>query len=232
MPEFADRLGYLEDWKQASLLSVESSRCPTWYRPGLLLIGDAAHVMGPIGAVGINCAIQDAVVAANVLTEPLKKSQMQLKDLDFRYLTAVQRRREWSTRFIQGVQALMQRRVLASALRSDVSFTPPLLLRLLLRVPILRDLPGYIFAFGIWPVRVKNWRLKNWPAPVLVASLFRSVLTCSVRSAGPTLIFLSYSSQNALFGAVPRQGFAIVWGVNRLLRPLPLRSSLLSFVRR
>src|SRR5215216_7759515 len=64
IPEFADRVGHLEDWRQASLLSVESSRCPRWYRPGLLLIGDAAHVMSPVGGVGINYAIQDAVTAA------------------------------------------------------------------------------------------------------------------------------------------------------------------------
>jgi 2-polyprenyl-6-methoxyphenol hydroxylase-like FAD-dependent oxidoreductase len=90
----------LEEWKQVSLLSVESSRCPRWYRRGLLLIGDAAHVMSPVGGVGINYAIQDAVVAANVLAEPLKRSQSQLKDLDVRYLATVQWRRELPTRII------------------------------------------------------------------------------------------------------------------------------------
>src|SRR5918997_1701429 len=100
IPEFADRVECLEDWRQVSLLSVESSRCRRWDKPGLLLIGDAAHVMSPVGGVGINYAIQDAVVAANVLTEPLKKSQAQLKDLDPSYLAAVQRRREGPTRII------------------------------------------------------------------------------------------------------------------------------------
>jgi 2-polyprenyl-6-methoxyphenol hydroxylase-like FAD-dependent oxidoreductase len=76
-----------------SLLSVESSRCPRWYRPGLLLIGDAAHVMSPVGGVGINYAIQDAVVVANVLSGPLKESQVRLVDHDVRPLAAVQRRR-------------------------------------------------------------------------------------------------------------------------------------------
>ena len=156
VPEFADRMKHLEDWKQVSLLSVESSRCPRWYKAGLILIGDAAHVMSPVGGVGINYAIQDAVVAANVLAEPLKKSQRRLEDLDVRYLAAVQRRREWPTRIIQAFQAQIQRQILAPALRSNQPFAPPKLLRLLLRVPVLRDLPGRIVAFGVWPVRVKG----------------------------------------------------------------------------
>ena len=155
VPEFADRMKHLEDWKQVSLLSVESSRCPEWYRPGLLLIGDAAHVMSPVGGVGINYAIQDAVVAANVLAEPLKTCQQQLKDLDPSYLAAVQRRREWPTRVIQAFQAQIQRRILAPALNADRPFVPPLPLRLLLRVPLLRDLPARIIAFGPRRVRLK-----------------------------------------------------------------------------
>jgi 2-polyprenyl-6-methoxyphenol hydroxylase-like FAD-dependent oxidoreductase len=156
IPEFADRLEHLEDWKQVSLLSVESSRCPRWYRPGLLLIGDAAHVMSPVGGVGINYAIQDAVVAANVLAGPLKDSQAQLKDLDTKYLAAVQRRRELPTRFIQAVQTQIQRRVLASVLRSDQPLAPPGWLRLLPRVPLVRSVPARIFGLGLWPVRVKK----------------------------------------------------------------------------
>jgi 2-polyprenyl-6-methoxyphenol hydroxylase-like FAD-dependent oxidoreductase len=156
IPEFADRLEHLDDWKEVSLLSVESSRCPRWYRPGLLLIGDAAHVMSPVAGVGINYAIQDAAAAANLLTEPLKKSQSRLVDLDTKYLAAVQRRREWPTRFIQRFQAVIQRRVLASALRSSEPFAPPLPLRLLPRIPILRDFPAHLIAFGIWPVHVKK----------------------------------------------------------------------------
>ena len=156
IPEFADRVGHLEDWRQASLLSVESSRCPRWYRPGLLLIGDAAHVMSPVGGVGINYAIQDAVTAANVLAEPLKASQERLMDLDERYLAAVQRRRELPTRLIQRLQALIQQRILAPALRSNAPFAPPLFLRLLPHVPILRDIPARVVAFGFWPVLVKD----------------------------------------------------------------------------
>jgi 2-polyprenyl-6-methoxyphenol hydroxylase-like FAD-dependent oxidoreductase len=156
IPEFADRLEHLEDWRQVSLLSVESSRCPRWYRPGLLLIGDAAHVMSPVGGVGINYAIQDAVVAANVLAGPLKESRERLKDLDTKYLAAVQRRRELPTRFIQAIQTQIQRRVLANVLRSDRPLAPPGWLRLLPRMPFVRDIPARIVGFGLWPVRVKE----------------------------------------------------------------------------
>ena len=158
IPEFADRVEHLKDWKQVSLLSVESSRCPLWYKPGLLLIGDAAHVMSPVGGVGINYAIQDAVVAANMLAEPLKESQAQLKELDTRYLAAVQRRRELPTRFIQVVQTQIQRRVLASVLRSEQPLAPPRWLRLLSRVPLVRSVPARIFGLGLWRVRVKKER--------------------------------------------------------------------------
>jgi 2-polyprenyl-6-methoxyphenol hydroxylase-like FAD-dependent oxidoreductase len=156
IPEYADRVGHLEDWRQVSLLSVESSICPRWYRPGLLLIGDAAHVMSPVAGVGINYAIQDAVVAANVLGGPLQQSQERLVNLDTSHLAAVQRRRELPTRLIQRSQALLQRRVLAPALRSRVPFTPPPLLRLLPRIPGLRSVPARIIGFGFWPVHVKQ----------------------------------------------------------------------------
>jgi 2-polyprenyl-6-methoxyphenol hydroxylase-like FAD-dependent oxidoreductase len=156
MPEYADRIEHVKDWKQASLLSVESSICPRWYRPGLLLIGDAAHVMSPVAGVGINYAIQDAVAAANVLSGPLKNSQERLVNLDAKYLAAVQRRRELPTRLIQRFQALIQQRVLAPTLRSNAPFAPPPFLRLLLRVPIVRNIPSRIVAFGFWPVGVKQ----------------------------------------------------------------------------
>ena len=158
IPEYADRIEHLKDWKQASLLSVESSICPRWYRPGLLLIGDAAHVMSPVAGVGINYAIQDAVVAANALSRPLKRSQERLVDLDVRHLAAVQRRRELPTRLIQRFQALIQQRVLAPTLRSNEPFAPPLFLRLLIRVPIVRNIPSRIIAFGLWRVRAKEQR--------------------------------------------------------------------------
>jgi 2-polyprenyl-6-methoxyphenol hydroxylase-like FAD-dependent oxidoreductase len=151
VPEFAARVEHLEDWRQVSLLSVESSRCKRWYRPGLLLIGDAAHVMSPVGGVGINYAIQDAVVAANLLAGPLRAGRLRPEDL-----AAVQRRREWPTRIIQALQSLVQRRILAPALASEGPLAPPASFRLLTKVPVLRDIPARIIAFGVWPVRVRD----------------------------------------------------------------------------
>jgi 2-polyprenyl-6-methoxyphenol hydroxylase-like FAD-dependent oxidoreductase len=149
-PEFADRTETLQDWEQIAVLSVESSRCPVWYRPGLLLIGDAAHVMSPIGGVGINYAIQDAVVAANVLTDPLLAGQVRLD-----HLKQVQRERERPTRIIQWIQKQVQQRIIGAALKSNAPLTLPLSVRLLLRIPGLRDIPARIIAFGVQRVHVK-----------------------------------------------------------------------------
>src|SRR2546429_9497447 len=92
-PRFAKHAESLTDWQQFTLLSVESSRCPLWHKPGVLIIGDAAHVMSPVGGVGINYAVQDAVVAANVLAGPLKSGT-----ISEAHLAEVQRQREWPTR--------------------------------------------------------------------------------------------------------------------------------------
>jgi len=150
-PELADRVARLRDWGQGSLLSVESDLLRRWYRPGLLFLGDAAHVVSPVGGVGINLAIQDAVVAANVLAGPLGKGKVRV-----RHLRAVQRRREWAVRLIQGAQELAQRHVVADALHSDKPFELSRLLRLLLRTPVLRDLPARLIAYGAWPVHPKK----------------------------------------------------------------------------
>jgi 2-polyprenyl-6-methoxyphenol hydroxylase-like FAD-dependent oxidoreductase len=151
VPAFADRMACLEDWKQIALLSVESNRVPRWYKPGLLLIGDAAHVMSPVGGVGINAAIQDAVVAANVLATPLHRGTLRL-----RHLHAVQRQREGATRIIQFFQACMHRWGVASALHSSAPFSLPLPLRIGLRLPLVRPLTTWLMAWGAWPVSVKQ----------------------------------------------------------------------------
>jgi len=150
-PRFARHVEHLTDWHQLSLLSVESNRCPRWYKPGLLLIGDAAHVMSPVGGVGINYAIQDAVVAANVLAGPLKAGQVTLA-----HLAEVQRQREWPTRIIQAVQSFAQKRIVASVLRSQETLRIPCWVRIFFRTPILRDLPARLIAFGVRRVRVEG----------------------------------------------------------------------------
>ncbi|MDZ8024034.1 MAG: FAD-dependent oxidoreductase [Nostoc sp. DedQUE11] len=147
VPEFQQRIANLHDWSQVAFLSVESSRVKRWYHPGLLLIGDAAHVMSPVGGVGINYAIQDAVVAANVLSKPLKNRQVQLNDL-----AKVQGQRELPTRIIQAFQTFVQKRVFAPVLTSNRTFIPPAFLRL----PVLRDLPGRLIGLGVFPVHVKT----------------------------------------------------------------------------
>ena len=152
-PELTGRVGGIEDWKQFSLLSVESDRLKRWYAPGLLVIGDAAHVVSPVGGIGINLAIQDAVEAANVVAGPLREGRLRT-----RHLRAVQRRRSPAVRLVQLAQELAQRWVVASALdpEPDEPFRLPRSLKLALRVPVLRDLPARLIAFGAWPVRVRG----------------------------------------------------------------------------
>jgi 2-polyprenyl-6-methoxyphenol hydroxylase-like FAD-dependent oxidoreductase len=147
VPELSDRIENLHDWSQVAFLSVESNRVKRWYRPGLLLIGDAAHIMSPVGGVGINYAIQDAVVAANILSKPLKYQRVELKDL-----AKVQRQRELPTRIIQTFQTFIQKQIFARVLSSDQTFQPPAFLRW----PILRDLPARLIALGVFPVHVQT----------------------------------------------------------------------------
>ena len=154
MPEFADRVEELKEWKQISVLSVESSRLAQWHKPGLLLIGDAAHVMSPVGGVGINYAIGDAVVASNELGPKLSAGQ----PLTSSDLGRVQRQREWPTRVIQRFQSLIQQQVLHRALNTATGaqpFRPPWIARFILSIPGLRTLPPKLIGFGLWPPHVK-----------------------------------------------------------------------------
>jgi 2-polyprenyl-6-methoxyphenol hydroxylase-like FAD-dependent oxidoreductase len=151
VPWFEDRVGHLTDWRQVALLSVELGRVDRWYRPGLLLIGDAAHVMSPIGGVGINYAIQDAVVASNRLGKPLLAGRLQPADL-----AAVQHQRELPTKILQRFQALTQRSLIVPALQADQPFQLPLIARVCNRLPVLRDLPMRLFSFGLGRTHVKG----------------------------------------------------------------------------
>jgi 2-polyprenyl-6-methoxyphenol hydroxylase-like FAD-dependent oxidoreductase len=150
VPWLADRVDLLNDWHRVNVLSIEANRLTRWHRPGLLLLGDAAHVMLPVGGVGINCAIADAVEASNILIEPLRRGRV----LDGQ-LAEVQRRREGSTRIVQRAQADQQRRLLM-ALETGAAFRPPLPVRLLMRLPGLRNLPARVIGFGWRRVRLQH----------------------------------------------------------------------------
>jgi 2-polyprenyl-6-methoxyphenol hydroxylase-like FAD-dependent oxidoreductase len=150
-PRFARHAETLTDWNQLSLLSVESSRCPLWHKPGVLIIGDAAHVMSPVGGVGINYAVQDAVVAANILAGPLKSGTVTEA-----HLAEIQRQREWPVRVIQRMQSAMQNNLIARVLQSSRPATVPWQLKLLLKIPFLRDIPSRLIAFGPRRVRLQE----------------------------------------------------------------------------
>jgi len=150
-PRFAKHAEFLKDWQQFTLLSVESSRCPLWHKPGVLVIGDAAHVMSPVGGVGINYAVQDAVVAANILADPLRA-----ETVSEAHLAEVQRQREWPTRVIQRMQSTMQDRLMVRALQSTRPVTVPWQFKLFFKIPFVRDIPSKLIAFGPRRVRINE----------------------------------------------------------------------------
>ena len=145
------RADEIVDWEPVKLLTVQVDRLQTWWRPGFLAIGDAAHAMSPVAGVGINLAVQDAVAAANVLAEPLRAGS-----LDDRHLRAIERRRAFPTRATQRMQLLLQRRIIARALGATGEIRPPLALRLLTRVPLLSRIPARLFGLGIRPEHVRT----------------------------------------------------------------------------
>ena len=146
-----DRVGELENWDEIKLLTVRVDRLRQWHRPGLLCIGDAAHAMSPIGGVGINLAIQDAVAAANRLAVSLRENR-----LTDDHLHQVQRRREFPTRVTQRLQVLVQNRVVARVLESRERVAPPWPIRLMARLPILRQIPARLIGIGIRPEHVET----------------------------------------------------------------------------
>ncbi|HKS87808.1 MAG TPA: FAD-dependent oxidoreductase [Stellaceae bacterium] len=149
-PHLADRLGELRDWDDVKLLTVTVDRLERWWRPGLLCIGDAAHAMSPMGGVGINLAIQDAVAAANILAQPLRQGT--LADA---HLAAVQQRRMLPTRLTQAAQVFMQDRVINRALGTDKPIAAPWLLRLFNHVSLLPRIPARIVGMGFRPEHVR-----------------------------------------------------------------------------
>lgn len=148
-PFFRDRIDELRDWNDVSLLTVKVDRLKQWYRPGLLCIGDSAHAMSPIGGVGINLAIQDAVAAANLLAPKLLSGNLVSDDLG-----AVQQRREFPTKATQRLQIAVQNRVIRRVLSSSQPLRLPLLLKLLGRWSVLRRIPARVIGVGFRPEHI------------------------------------------------------------------------------
>ncbi|MGB8532078.1 MAG: FAD-dependent oxidoreductase [Pseudolabrys sp.] len=148
-PFVRDRLGEIESWDQVKLLTVAVDRLRRWFRPGLLCIGDAAHAMSPIGGVGINLAVQDAVAAANILAQPLRHGTMTIETLE-----SVQRRREFPTRFTQRLQLVLQNNIIGPALEGRRPEAP--FFMKMLQWPLLRRIPGRLLALGIRPEHIRT----------------------------------------------------------------------------
>jgi 2-polyprenyl-6-methoxyphenol hydroxylase-like FAD-dependent oxidoreductase len=148
-PFARDRTTELRTWNDVKLLTVRVDRLLEWFRPGLLCIGDAAHAMSPVGGVGINLAIQDAIAAGNVLFKPLRQGQVTID-----HLRGIQRRRELPTRITQWLQVTVQRRIIAPVLGDRRPVSPPLAVRLLAAVPFVRRIPARVVGLGIRPEHV------------------------------------------------------------------------------
>lgn len=154
LPFAASRAGTLQSWEDVKLLTVRVDRLRRWWRSGLLFIGDAAHAMSPVGGVGVNLAVQDAVAAANVLARPLREDRLTEADL-----MAVEKRRSFATRATQRAQIAVQETLLGPAIRARGAagtFKPPLLMRILATVPLLNRIPAYLIGVGIRPEHVAS----------------------------------------------------------------------------
>lgn len=151
LPAMEGALNSLEDWQDVSVLSVRVDRLRRWHRPGLLLIGDAAHAMSPIGGVGINLAVQDAVAVARLLGGTFRTGGPTPSDL-----ARVRRRRLLPTVLTQGLQRQIQQRFLARVLTGDRPVGTPRLLRLFQRLPVLQGVAARVIGLGVRPERISS----------------------------------------------------------------------------
>jgi 2-polyprenyl-6-methoxyphenol hydroxylase-like FAD-dependent oxidoreductase len=150
-PMFADRMDEITSWDDVKLLSVRVDKLEQWWREGLLCIGDAAHAMSPMGGVGVNLAVQDAVAAANILWLPLANSEVTGADL-----ARVQKRRTWPTSVVQSVQVFGQNNFVAPTLQARGRMRAPWILRHIQSIPFLRDIPARVFAMGVRPEHIQS----------------------------------------------------------------------------
>lgn len=150
-PFLSDRIGEIKDWNDVKLLTVAVDRLPRWHKPGLLCIGDAAHAMSPIGGVGVNLAIQDAVAATNILAVPLKDGRV-----TDALLEAVQRRRTMPMRVIQWLQVKIQNNVLSHVLASVERPKPPFAVKFFNWFPVLRRIPARLIGLGVRPEHIRT----------------------------------------------------------------------------
>jgi len=155
-PFLADRVAAIQDWDAVKLLTVTLDRLETWYRDGLLCIGDAAHAMSPIGGVGVNIAVQDAVATANLLWKPLRAGTVTTADLK-----RVQDRRTFPARVTQRLQLAIQNRIISAALQGGVQMSPPLFLRAMNAVPLLRRIPARLLGLGVRPEHISSPELSR-----------------------------------------------------------------------
>lgn len=150
-PMLADEIGAVASWDDVKLLTVALDRLDRWHRPGLLVTGDAAHAMSPVGGIGINIAVQDAVAAANILAGPMREG----RDPD-PLLEKVEQRRLLPVRLTQGMQKAVQERIISAVLAGGAPLEAPRALRMLDRFPLLRRIPGALIGFGFRPERVRS----------------------------------------------------------------------------
>jgi 2-polyprenyl-6-methoxyphenol hydroxylase-like FAD-dependent oxidoreductase len=150
-PFFKNRTGKIKDWDDVKLLTVAVNRLREWHKPGLICIGDAAHAMSPVGGVGINLAIQDAVATANILAGPLIAD-----GVTSAHLEAVQQRRSPPMKAIQRIQVVAQNRLLAPALANTAQPKVPLPVKLMQVFPVLRRIPARVIGLGFRRERIRT----------------------------------------------------------------------------